>query len=70
MEYEISIGKGEWINTTNRYLETLGLTWQKLRSMDRNEIKKNIREWDTDSWKEEMRSKSTMKWYIHYVRRI
>ena len=32
--------------------------------MSRSEIKKKIRDWDTETWKEEMSSKSTMKWYL------
>ena len=48
MEHEIVTEKGEWIKTTNRYLKTLNMSWEKLRSMDRSEIKKNIREWDTE----------------------
>ena len=52
------------------YLRTLILTWHKFRNMDRNEIKKNIREWDTESWKEEMLNRSTMKWYREAKMRI
>ena len=70
METEIQKNKGNWINRANKYLETLKMSWEQLREMDRKELKLKIREWDTESWKKEMSSKSTMKWYLEAKMRI
>ena len=70
METEIKKNKGSWINRANSYLETLKLSWEQIRKMDRIEIKQKIREWDTETWKMEMSSKSTMKWYLEAKMKI
>ena len=61
LETEIKKGKGSWIMRTNSYIQTLNLSWEKIKEMTRTEIKAQIREWDTETWKIEMMSKPTMK---------
>ena len=70
LETEIEIGKGNWIKRANSYIQTLNLSWKKIKEMPRAEIKAQIREWDTETWKKEMMSLSTMKWYVEAKMRI
>ena len=51
-------------------MQTLNLNWGKIKEMSRTEIKSQIREWDTETWKKEMLSLSTMKWYVEAKMRI
>ena len=44
-------------------MQTLNLSWGKIKEMTRSQIKGQIREWDTETWKIEMMNSQTMKWY-------
>ena len=70
MEKEIEVGKGKWIKRINTYMQTLNLNWKKLKEMTRIQIKNQIREWDTETWKKEMMNSHTMKWYIEAKMKI
>ena len=39
MNHEIDTGKGQWIRTVNEYREKLGISWTKLREMEKKELK-------------------------------
>ena len=43
LETEIRKGKGNWIKRTNSYIQTLNLSWKKIKEMTRAEIKTQIR---------------------------
>ena len=51
-------------------MQTLNLSWKKIKEMTRTEIKAQIREWDTNTWKAEMMKMTTMKWYVEAKMRI
>ena len=51
-------------------MQTLNLSWTKMKEMTRAQIKSQIREWDTETWKKEMMNSQTMKWYIEAKLRI
>ena len=70
LETEIEKGKGNWIRRANTYMQTLNLSWTKIKEMTRTEIKAQIREWDTNTWKAEMMNMTTMKWYVEAKMRI
>ena len=70
LEKEIEVGKGNWIKRVNSYMQTLNLNWEKVKEMSRTEIKSQIREWDTETWKKEMLGLPTMKWYVEAKLRI
>merc|ERR1711909_126556 len=55
MEDAISKGKGKWINAIEEYRIELGLTWDKLRKLNRASLKSLIKEYDTIEWYNEMR---------------
>ena len=50
MNHEIESGKGQWIRTINEYRERLGMSWIDLRGMEKKQLKKRIREYDTQVW--------------------
>ena len=42
MNDTIDKGRGKWINTINEYRRELGLTWEKMREIDRKTLKEKI----------------------------
>ena len=63
MNHETDTGKGQWIRTVNEYRVRLGISWIDFRGMEKKELKKRIREYDTQLWLEEMMHKPSLKWY-------
>ena len=41
----------------------MGISWPEFRGMEKKELKKRIREYDTQLWMEEMLHKPSLKWY-------
>ena len=60
MLHEIETGKGQWYRTVNQYKDTLGITWEELKLMEKKDLKK-IRDYDTEMWKKGMMNKETTK---------
>ena len=63
MRDTIERGKGRWFTTINRYRTELGLTWERLETLNRATLKKIIRKYDDDSWSLGLISKSSLKFY-------
>ena len=65
VDYDIQTERSEWIKTANTYRITLGVSWEELKFMNRKALKKQIKEWDTQQWMEEMLNKPTLQvqWY-------
>ena len=63
MLHEIETGKGQWIKMVNHYRCTLGMSWEEMKEIEKKDLKKMIREYDTREWKEGMMNKDTLKWY-------
>ena len=55
--------KGKWYNTVDEYRNKLGITWHAIMSMDKKNLKKVIRAFDTNKWKEALEKKTCMKIY-------
>merc|ERR1711874_554848 len=55
--------KGHWYTSINKHREELGVTWDELLKMSKDELKKKIRKYDTDKWYESLESKPTLKYY-------
>ena len=55
--------KGKWFNAVEEYRLELGLTWDKMKTIDRQSIKILIRKYDTQKWKEGLYRKSSMRLY-------
>merc|ERR1711874_765623 len=56
MNDTIEKGKGQWINTVNDYRAKIGLSWE--------DLKKRIKEYDTQLWLEGMNQKPVLRWYM------
>ena len=63
MNDSIEKKKGKWFNAVEEYRLELGLTWDKMKSIDRQSIKILIRKYDTQKWKEGLDKKSSMRLY-------
>ena len=59
----IATEKGHWYTSINKHREELGITWDALLKMSKEELKKRIRNYDTEKWHEGLESKSTLKHY-------
>ena len=64
MEDTILKGKGRWIKAIEEYRIELGLTWDQLREIDQPSLKRLVKEYDTEEWLKEMRSKPSLRFYI------
>ena len=56
--------KGKWFNAIEEYREELGLSWDKLEAMDRPSLKRIVRAYDTEKWKDGLRRKQSLRFYI------
>ena len=63
MNHNIETGKGQWIRAVNEYRSKLGVTWNEFRQLEKKELKKMIREYDTQNWIEEVLHKPSLQWY-------
>ena len=60
MDHNIQTERSEWIRTAITYIIKLGVSWEELKDIDRNILKKQIKEWDTKQSIEEMLNKPTL----------
>ena len=63
MNDSIEKKKGKLYNAVDEYRQELGLTWDRMKEIDRQSMKKLIRNYDTQKWKEGLGSKSSMRFY-------
>ena len=70
MEDTILKEKGRWYNAIEEYRIELGLTWEKLRTLEKPTLKKIVREYDTVKWYEGMSKKTSLRFYIQEKRSI
>merc|ERR1711888_245249 len=54
---------GNWYKTVNSYVEELGITWEKLYNMTKEEVKTITRKYDTQVWEKNLKEKSTILYY-------
>ena len=55
--------RGKWYNAINEYREELELSWESLEDMDRPSLKRLIKLYDTEKWKDGMRKKTSLRFY-------
>ena len=63
MNHEVETNKGKWMKAANKYKQELGLTWEDIRTLDKKSLKKVVREWDNQKWRNNLEEKPTLKWY-------
>ena len=70
MKHTIESGKGRWFRAVNSYREELEITWDELEYLDRSNLKKMIRKYDTDKWEQGLIRKSSLRYYIQGKKEI
>ena len=70
MKDTIETRRGRWYSNVNSYREKLGITWDALYDMTKEELKKAIRVYDTKVWEANLVNKSTLKYYAEGKTRI
>ena len=63
MLHEIKTDKGQWIKMVNHYRDTLGMSWEEMKEIEKKDLKKRVKEYDTREWKEGIMNKEALKWY-------
>ena len=63
MKDTIRMKCGNWYKRANSYRVELGLEWEELYNISKEDLKKKIRKWDTDEWEKELSIRSTLKYY-------
>ena len=56
-------GKGKWFNAIDEYRQELNLSWDQLKNIDRQSLKRLVRDYDTEKWKEGMNKKTSLRIY-------
>ena len=64
MLHTISSQKGRWYKAANSYREELEITWEELENLDRANLKKMIKKYDTEKWKQGLIQKTSLRYYI------
>ena len=60
----MAVGKGKWYKRMINHLRKLNVTWDNLIEMPRAEIKKRVKDFDTDKWRSSLQDLSTQKYYV------
>ena len=63
MQHTLEVKTGKWYKTVNSYIEELGIQWEDVGNMTKEDIKRLIRNYDNRSWEDSLNSKSTLKFY-------
>ena len=70
MKHTIEVGTGKWFNNVDSYIRELGVQWEDIGNMTKEEIKRMIRNYDNACWEDSLNSKSTLKFYREGKNRI
>ena len=60
----------EWFKTTQKYVNEINQTFESLEVMSVNEIKRKLNDYDTERWKNEINTKSSIKIYKDWKKEI
>merc|ERR1711874_296360 len=63
-KHTISSQKGRWFKATNSYREELEITREELENLDRVNLKKMEKKYDTEKWKQGLIQKTSLRYYI------
>ena len=59
-----------WAKMTKTYLKQVNLTLEGVSTMGKEEIKKYMKKWDEERWKEEMENKTSIKIYRKHKQHV
>lgn len=55
--------KVEWIETCERYMEEINLSWEEFEDMPKDELKKVLRRYKERDWRRNLEKKKSLKYY-------
>merc|ERR1711874_799964 len=64
MEDTMKVKKGRWYTSIEKYMENLGISWEELKEMSREELKLRVKEYDTKKWKTSLQDMKTQNYYV------
>merc|ERR1711874_172136 len=64
MEDTMKVKKGRWYTSIDKHMENLGISWEELKEMSREELKLRVREYDTKKWKTSLQDMKTQRYYV------
>merc|ERR1712120_2821 len=64
VEDTMAVGKGKWYKSMINHLRKLNVTWDNLIEMPRAEIKRRVKDYDTDKWRTSLQDLRTQKYYV------
>merc|ERR1712237_15801 len=64
MEDTMKVKKGRWYTSIEKYMKNLGISWEELKKMSREELKRRVREYDTKKWRTSLQDLRTQKYYV------
>ena len=62
--------ESKWWKVTNSYREECGITTREVKQNTKAELKEQTRKWDTENWKRELESKSSLNIYKQWKNAI
>merc|ERR1711874_5383 len=64
MEDTMTVKKGKWYNSMKDHLRKLNISWDNLIEMPRAEIKRRVKDYDTERWRTSLQDIRTQKYYV------
>ena len=64
MEDTMVVKKGKWYNNMKDHLRKLNISWDNLIEMPRAEIKRRVKDYDTEKWRTSLQDLRTQKYYV------
>ena len=64
MEDTMKVKKGRWYVSIEKHMENLGISWEVLKKMPREELKRRVRVYDTKKWETSLQDLKTQKYYV------
>merc|ERR1711874_696750 len=69
-EDTMKVKKGRWYISIEKYMENLGISWEELKKMSREELKRRVREYDTKKWETSLQDLKTQKYYVQGKKKL
>ena len=63
-------GRNNWNRVLNGYLKKIGISFEELIEMGKEEVKRKVRDYDSKKWKEGLEKKTSVKIYKKYKKEI
>jgi len=64
MEDTMVVKKGKWYVSMKEHMRKLNTSWDDLKEMPRAEIKRRVKDYDTEKWRTSLQDLKTQKYYV------